>query len=109
MKEIKKNIINYGKQRILKEMESLLTKEVLGFILKKNTEEEKRMKRRVAIILALVMAIGVVTGCGKKADTGSSAKSEEQNGKKDTVVVAVDSDDHEGFVPWNSIGVIVYG
>lgn len=64
------------------------------------------MKRRVAIILALVMAIGVVTGCGKKADTGSSAKSEEQNGKKDTVVVAVDSDDHEGFVPWNSIGLI---
>lgn len=63
------------------------------------------MKKRVALILAVVMAIGVITGCGKKADN-ISEKSEEQNGKKDTVVVAVDSDDHEGFVPWNSIGVI---
>lgn len=26
------------------------------------------MKKRVALILAVVMAIGVITGCGKKAD-----------------------------------------
>ena len=46
------------------------------------------MKKRVALILAVVMAIGVITGCGKKADN-ISEKSEEQNGKKDTVVVEI--------------------
>lgn len=45
MKKIKKNIINYGKQRILKEMESLLTKDVMRFILKKNTEEESKNEK----------------------------------------------------------------
>lgn len=61
------------------------------------------MKRRMALILSVVMTIGLLAGCGSKSnDEVNQGKSE----KKDTVVVAVDSDDHEGFIPWNSIGVI---
>lgn len=64
------------------------------------------MKKKIALILAAIMTIGMISGCG--ADTKKEESKTEDNSetKKDIVVVAEGEDDHEGFVPWNSIGVI---
>ena len=51
-----------------------------------NYKEEKVMRKRkvMALILALAMAAGALTGCGgsdDKADSGKSGKSEKRGGK----------------------------
>lgn len=67
-------------------------------------------KRKISLLLAVIMIIATLYGCGSSRQ---EELKDEENGDvqkdvpvKDMVVVANDEDDHEGFVPWNSIGEI---